>query len=371
MATAPVDAQLVSLPQYIDVVQAYAKAVNAAGGIGGRPLQITTCDNQASPTQTAACARQAVQDKAVAAVGWAIESPAFLQVLSDAKTPWVAGVAQTPDAFTNANSFPVTVGSIQQGMGQVAAAVKEGCRSAALVANEALVARAKPQQDALAKQGIATTLVTYPSNISDVGPVVAQLKGADCLIIGATSDTFVAQLGAALPQAGVTFKRIISNANLTTELASQNPQTWEGTVITGLVTNVAGPQWKEFRDAVEVYSTVDKRKHSPTTAQPMWVAMSVLTNTVRGMVAQGQNVTGASVQQALTATATADSDETGPPLNLTTQSRVPGFPRLFAPYMGFSSVRNGAVQPAYDGTYHDILPFILGEKSTDPFFAAG
>ncbi|GAA1853270.1 ABC transporter substrate-binding protein [Pseudonocardia ailaonensis] len=371
MATAPVDAQLVSLPQFIDVAQAYAKQVNAAGGINGRPLQITTCDNQASPTQTAACARQAVSDKAVATVGWAIESPAFLQVLADARIPWVPGTAQTPDAFTNTNSFPVTVGSLQQGMGQVAAAVKEGCRSVALVTNESLVARAKPQQDGLTKQGVGVRVITYPTNVSDIGPIVAQMKGSDCLIIGATSDTFVAQLGAALPQAGITFSRIISNASLTKELVSQNPATWDGTVVTGLVTNVQGPQWKGFRDAIAAYSTVDKQKHSPTTAQPVWVAMSVLSNTIREMVSQGKDVTGANLQQALGATTSANSDDTGPPLNFTTQSRVPGFPRLFAPYMGFSVVKNGDVVPAYDGTYHDIQPFILGEKSTDPFFAIG
>jgi ABC-type branched-subunit amino acid transport system substrate-binding protein len=367
LATSSVNSQLVALPQFLAVVQSYAKSVNAAGGIGGRPLKITTCDNQAAPTQTVACARQAVRDKAVAAVGFAIESPAFLKVLSDAKIPWVTGVAHTPDAFSNPDSFPVTIGSTFQGQGQVAVAAKEGCKTVSLVTNEGFVASAEQQKKAASKQGIDVKIVTYPTNASDAAPYVAKMAGSDCMMIGATSDTFVAQLGVALPQSGVKFSHIIAPPTLSTALASKNPKTWEGAVIVGTVTDQGTQHWAKFSEATKKYSKVDQ-KHPVSLAQPEWVSISVLGNVLRGMVDKDEDLTAAGVQKTLSSTKSANSDGAGPPLDFTKKSSVPGFPRLFAPYVGFATVKGGKVVPAYDGGYHDILSFIAGEKSTDPFF---
>lgn len=368
MATSSVDSQLVALPQFLEVIKAYAESVNDGGGIDGRPLKITTCDNQAAPAQTVACARQAVSDKAVAAVGWAIESPAFLKVLDGANIPWVTGVAHTPESFAEDISFPVTIGSIFQGMGQVAAAVKEGCGSVSLITNENFVAQAEQQESAAGKQGIDVKIVTYPTTASDAAPYIAKAAGSDCLIIGSTSDTFVAQLGVAIPQSGVSFTQIISAPTLSSELASQHPETWEGAVIAGTVTDQGNDAWAEFRDAVEEYVEVDADKHPPALAQPEWVSMSVVTNAIRSIAEKGDDVDAASVRSALEATTAAESDLTGPPLNFAQESDIPDFPRLFAPFIGFATVSDGKVVPGYDGEYHDISAIIAGEKLEDEFF---
>jgi ABC-type branched-subunit amino acid transport system substrate-binding protein len=367
-AQSAVNSQLASLPQFLDVAQVYAKSINAAGGIGGHPLKITTCDNQAAPTQTVTCARQAVSDHAVAVVGFAIETPAMLKALSDAKIPFLNGVAHTPDALTNPISFPVTVGSTYSVLGQVALAAKEGCKTASLVTNEGFVAVAQLQQKLAAAQGITIKIVTYPTNASDAAPYVAKMAGSDCMMVGATSDQFVAQLGAALPQSGVKFAHIIAPPTLSTEIASKSPATWEGALIAGTVTDVATPPWAKFVAAVKAYSTVDQSKSPETLAQPVWVSMAVLGNVLRDVVQQKKDLTAASVLSALNATTSANSDGTGPRLDFTKNSSIQGAPRLFAPEVGFSTVKSGKVVPAFDGQYHNILPFITGQKNTDAFF---
>jgi ABC-type branched-subunit amino acid transport system substrate-binding protein len=370
MATSAVNSDLASLPQFFDVAKAYAEAVNAQGGINGHPVRITTCDNQASPNPTVTCARQAVTDKAVAVVGFAIVSPAFLKVLSDAKIPWVPGVARSPLEFSDPDSFPVTIGSSSTKIGAIALAAKTGCKTASLITNSNFVTQAEQVRDLAKAQDITIKIVTYPSNATDAAPYAAQLAGSDCLLVGDTSDQFTAQLGVAPGQSGVKFRQIIGQGTLTTELVSKNPSAWEGALICGLVPDQSTPSWAKFADAVKRYVTTDQAKHPAQQAQPTWVAMSVIGNTLRDMVSQHKELTPAGLQAALNATTSANSDGTGPTLNFTKTSPVPGSPRLFASEIAISIVRNGAVQPAFDGKYYNILPFLTGQKNTDPFFQA-
>ncbi|EXU64384.1 hypothetical protein Z951_30955 [Streptomyces sp. PRh5] len=371
LATSAVNSNLASLPQFFDVAQAYAKAVNAKGGVGGHPLRITTCDNQASPNPTVACARQATSDKAVAVVGFAIVSPAYLKLLSDAKIPWVPGVARSPLEFTDSNSFPVTIGSDFSKVGGVALAAKAGCKTVSVITNSNFVAQAKQLRRLAKAQDITMKIVTYPSNASDAAPYVSQLKGSECLLIGDTSDQFTAQLGVALAQSGVKFDQIIGQPTLTSELVSKNPVVWEGALIASTVTDKKAPEWSKFDAAVKEYVTTDQSKHPAQQAQPTWVSMAVITNALREMVGQHKKVTAVGLQTELKTTKVADSDGTGPMLNFMQTSPVPGSPRLFAPEIGISAVKDGAVVPAFDGQYYNIQPFLMGQKNTNMFFRPG
>ena len=52
-----------------NTANAYADYINARGGIGGRPLEVTVCDEMFDPAVAAACAREAVEESVVAVVG--------------------------------------------------------------------------------------------------------------------------------------------------------------------------------------------------------------------------------------------------------------------------------------------------------------
>jgi len=51
------------LPEAVGDAKAAAKAINDAGGVKGRPIEIEQCDEKGVPTAATACARKAVADK--------------------------------------------------------------------------------------------------------------------------------------------------------------------------------------------------------------------------------------------------------------------------------------------------------------------
>jgi ABC-type branched-subunit amino acid transport system substrate-binding protein len=56
-------------PEIPAAAEARVEAVNAAGGIDGRPLELIACDAKQDPNAARACARQVVEEGAVAVVG--------------------------------------------------------------------------------------------------------------------------------------------------------------------------------------------------------------------------------------------------------------------------------------------------------------
>src|SRR5438034_11765619 len=66
---APVATPIQNYPDAQAGAQAAAAAINKAGGIKGRQIEITFCNTQSQANVAVGCARQAVDDKATAVVG--------------------------------------------------------------------------------------------------------------------------------------------------------------------------------------------------------------------------------------------------------------------------------------------------------------
>src|SRR5262245_50409513 len=60
---------VVDYSEAVSAAQGAVRAINAAGGVDGHPLQLETCNTQLNPTQEQACARKMISDKVVAMVG--------------------------------------------------------------------------------------------------------------------------------------------------------------------------------------------------------------------------------------------------------------------------------------------------------------
>jgi ABC-type branched-subunit amino acid transport system substrate-binding protein len=99
-------------PYVGDAAEAAAKAVNAAGGIQGRPVKVVVCDTKFDPNAEAACGRQAVAAKALAVVGGESNiSGDYLPIVAAAGIPDVASSINTPVQTTNSLSFPIDSGA--------------------------------------------------------------------------------------------------------------------------------------------------------------------------------------------------------------------------------------------------------------------
>ena len=121
-----IDAPIASLPFVQSSVEAAVKAVNAAGGVGGRQLEISSCNEKNDPNQAVTCVQRAVQDKnTVALVGGVTNYAAqFNPILEAAKMPNIGADAITPGDVVSPTSFLLDAG-IPGTLSAMPAAAKE------------------------------------------------------------------------------------------------------------------------------------------------------------------------------------------------------------------------------------------------------
>lgn len=93
------------------MAQAYARWVNAKGGINGRRLSVLTCNDHNDSVRAARCARRAVEEGAVAVVGsYSQHGRSFMAPLVGARIPYIGGYGLTEEEFSSPLSYPVNGG---------------------------------------------------------------------------------------------------------------------------------------------------------------------------------------------------------------------------------------------------------------------
>ena len=154
-----------NVPQDADAGKATAKAINAAGGINGHPIQLEVCDDKFDPNAAAACARQAVSDQVVAVV--ALNS-AFggniIPILAAANIPSVGDNLISAAEFTSKDVFPIDGGAITG--------------SAAMAYADA-VAGAKKLRPVLVDVAAAKGLLPFIQGVTKLFPGVSMLTDVD------------------------------------------------------------------------------------------------------------------------------------------------------------------------------------------------
>ncbi|MFJ6569993.1 ABC transporter substrate-binding protein [Streptomyces sp. NPDC091292] len=133
MTWAPENTKATNMPGMPAMALAYARWVNANGGIAGRELKVITCNDHNDTVGADKCARQAVEKGAVAVVGsYSQFGRSFLSPLEAEGIPYIGGYGVTDAEFTSSVSYPVNGGqpALMAGMGQQLAA---RCARVALV----------------------------------------------------------------------------------------------------------------------------------------------------------------------------------------------------------------------------------------------
>ncbi len=76
-----------------NTAMAYEKYINSRGGIAGRPLKVTVCDEQFDPAVATTCARQAVEEGMVSIVGsFTYFAESIVPVISESDITWFGAV---------------------------------------------------------------------------------------------------------------------------------------------------------------------------------------------------------------------------------------------------------------------------------------
>ena len=363
MSLASVKYQGQSYESVHEVAKAYEKYVNANGGIGGRPLEVITCDDRGDPNQVQVCAREAVSKKVVAVVGsFTTNGQAIVPLLERSKIPWFGGCCPTVEAeFTSKYSYPLGSG-IGVIVGQAALAAKlPSCTEVGLVV---LDIPSKPFIEKLVKNALKSSgkklskTVTLPVAVGgDLSPQVAELtSGPNCVVSGLATANWEA-LVPALKQSGTADDVVFmaASGNLTTELVEQLDSFSGGVYVSGIYPDQSLPAWSKYQAAVkDAKSELD---YSTLYAQGAWAAYVAFTK----IAAPLTDLSSATFADAANGASNVDTDGLTPAVDFTQEfTQVPGFNRVFNRSVSFSVAKDGKLVPHEDGAFMDLTAAIAG-----------
>ena len=183
-----------------DTAKAAAQAINAAGGVQGRPLAILTCDDKFDPNATLDCVRQAVDGHAAAIISGLMLAGDYLDAASQAGIPVIPAVGFQSAEFQNDDSFPITAGGAGLATAAIAEVLAQGVTNISLVYDESS-GIAKPAAEAAAAglkaQGITVAnIIPMPIDIADASSILAAAEaggatGVALLVQGSQAAKFI------------------------------------------------------------------------------------------------------------------------------------------------------------------------------------
>jgi branched-chain amino acid transport system substrate-binding protein len=159
----------------LEIATATAKYVNDyLGGIAGRPLQLITCADLATPSGATDCANTLLADHVVAVVSSQQANPAaVMKVLKPANVPYIPWIGADPSVLLDAGAFTIT-NPLTSFAGPIKIAEEDGVKKVAIVsvdlpATKALPTFAKPL---FKKAGIGLITTFVPLGTPDLTPQV-------------------------------------------------------------------------------------------------------------------------------------------------------------------------------------------------------
>jgi ABC-type branched-subunit amino acid transport system substrate-binding protein len=140
-------------PEISSGAEACFAAINATGGINGRPIDFQKCNDSADPVQGEKCARDLIDAGAVAVIGgicFSCFSAPIVDVLGKADVPYIGGLPVLPPEYEQENFLAIT----------------NAGGSAALYANAAYI------MQAAAEQGVDANVVEVNANVGEINPTL-------------------------------------------------------------------------------------------------------------------------------------------------------------------------------------------------------
>ncbi|HSJ91740.1 MAG TPA: ABC transporter substrate-binding protein, partial [Ilumatobacter sp.] len=163
----------------------YADYINARGGVAGRPLEVTVCDEGFDPAVATTCARQAVEEGMVSIVGsFTFFAESIVPVIAESSITWFGACCPiTPSELSNPYSFNIG-NQPMYAVGAVKKAVEDGCENINAVIIDGAQVFIPPMENAMAALGksFGDTII-LPPTAQDYSAEVAQATtDADCVI---------------------------------------------------------------------------------------------------------------------------------------------------------------------------------------------
>jgi ABC-type branched-subunit amino acid transport system substrate-binding protein len=333
--------------------KAAADYVNAHGGAGGHKVQVDTCHDQANPSLSATCARQAVTNHDVAVVAPLIlTSDNVIPILARAHIPYFGAFPVSPSDFSSPDSFPVTAGAVGEEAGVGYLLAKKGCKKmGVLYTAEPVTEATVPDVSAAARANGAQVVakVSLPMTSVDASSEIAQIEnaGAECVAL-VLQDNQIPAVVLAIRQSGKPLLIGSPSAGFAHKILEAIGSGANGVYLTGsaaLLTDTRNPDIEQMFSAERQYEASAPQPESPFSVLA-WADAQLLFNDVVAKIngdVTGQTVT-AGIEALKGATTGAIGSYTG-----STPPAVSAYPRLINYSLTFWQIENGQPQSIQSG----------------------
>lgn len=340
----------------------YADYINAKGGINGRPLEVTVCDEKFDPAVATTCARQAVDEGMVSIVGsFTFFAESIVPVISESSITWFGACCPiTPSELTSPYSFNIG-NQPMYAVGAVKKAVDDGCENINAVIIDGAQVFLPPMENAMKALGKSFgETVILPPTAQDYSAEVAQATGgADC-VVAVISETPYITWNTAWTQSGTEARQYGPQGNLNAVSAKGNEESTDGDVIVGMYPDISTEPWAEYRGALDA-AGVDQEKNDFNSLGGMgtwaaFVGFTQIAETIEG------DITAESFYNAANTTTNLDLNGMVPPIDFTKEwtDGLEGYNRLFNRSVTYSALDNGKVVPLEDG-FEDVGDLAMGK----------
>ncbi|MFE7927223.1 ABC transporter substrate-binding protein [Streptomyces sp. NPDC057456] len=367
MTWAPEETSATNKPGMPAFAVAYARWINANGGLNGRKLKVLTCNDHNDTVSAAACARRAVKEHAVAVVGsYSQHSDAFFPHLEGAGIPYIGGYGVTNAEFTSPLSYPVNGGqpSLLAGLGKELGTT---CGPVSLVRPDTIAGDALPPmlnagltagghdkaEDQRAPED-ATEYATQAEAALDnaIGDSAADEKGCVVTALGDRTATFMDSFRRTREDhPGIRTGTVLGSVDQTViNAAGAASGPFEGAYVTGWYPVSSDPAWAPMKKVISEEAFSDTRiDPTDTGVQTTWIAYTVFRQAVESL--DGGEVTADSVRGALDDGLKVTTGGLTPTLRweFTDQLASIGFPRLVNAEVTLQAVRKGRLVAAKKG----------------------
>jgi len=365
MTWAPEKTAATNMPGMPAMAMAYARWINAQGGINGHQLKVITCNDHNDFVDAAKCAQRAVDEKVVAVVGsYSQHGRSFLTPLESAGIPYIGGYGVTNDEFTSPLSYPVNGGepALLAGLGEQ---LGKGCGPVALARPDTA---AGDQLPVLLDSGLKSEGHASASDQRAAEDATEYTRQTRQVLQRATSDPL--KRGCVVPALGDrtdtfmdSFRRDRANyptVRMGTVLGSVDQSQidatggksspYEGSYVTSWYPNASDPRWDTMRKVIKDHAFGDNRiDPADAGVQTTWIAYTVLKAAIESL--DGGEVSARTIQRALDDGLKVTTGGLTPTLSWRFEDLIAAvdFPRLINADVTFQVVRQGQLVTARRG----------------------
>ncbi len=347
-----------TMPEARAGVDARIQAINADGGINGRPAQLVACDGKDNPNSTADCARKMVDEQVVAVIGAANSTEAqIMPILEQAKIPVVGAIPETPAVGDSPVAFCFDPGVAGDFLGAPRLLGDQGAKKASMLVPGGLPGTGPAEQAfnaGVAAAGIDNGgVVTFTPGQSQFDAEVAKATsdGVDGVFAFAPAQS-IGPLMQTIRQQKPDVKAATLTVNFGPEQIESLGSAAEGILAVGLGQPATAdvPGIKHFNADMDQYGGDAPRTDFAINA---WASTWLLERVAQKL----EKVDAASVLAAMGKLQDEDMGGIYPPITTTKPFKgFPGMSCVYNPTVVYQTVKDGKLTAIEPGKFADAFP---------------